>query len=206
MKNVQEYLNRQGYNLKVDGIIGKDTINAANKWVQNYFSFNKWIWTPKALVYVRTDNKLTNSYDDFLLFIRNEKVELIVPCSTTAGKFYVQNPLTSGGITGTAIAVPGQYLWTHKFVTSSNWKSLWLGMPYFQQIKAIDIYRDGNKDTNLDTKVKTNGIFGINLHRGGFGSFIDRWSAGCQVVPDSYWQKIIPYYTNGEIIHFNLIG
>lgn len=105
MKNVQEYLNQRGYNLKVDGIIGEETLQAANKWVQNYFTTKKWIWTPKALVYVRTDNKLTNTYDDFVLVIRNEKVEMIAPCTTTAGKFYVQNPITYGGITGTAIAI-----------------------------------------------------------------------------------------------------
>ena len=206
MKNVQQFLNQRGYNLKVDGVIGQKTLDAANEWVQNYFSNKRWIWIPKSLVFVRTDDKLTNTFDDFLLVIVNEKVVSIVPCSTTAGKFYVQNPITHGGVTGTAIAVPAQYLWTHQFITSSNWKSLWLGMPYFKQVKAIDIYRDGNKDGVIDKTKTQHGLFGINFHRAGAGSLVDRWSAGCQVVPDAYWKDVIKYFTNGELIHFNLIG
>ena len=206
MKSVQTFLNQRGYKLVVDGIIGQKTLDAANEWVQFYFSNKRWIWTPKSLVFVRMDENLTNTYDDFVMLIKNEKVEYIAPCSTTAGRFYVLNPITHGGVTGTAIAVPGQYLWTHKFVTSSNWKSLWLGMPYFQQVKAIDIYRDGNKDGIINKQIVKNGLFGINLHRGGAGSLIDRWSAGCQVIPDKHWTKIIKNFTNGETIHFNLIG
>lgn len=206
MINVQKYLNQRGYNLKEDGIIGQQTLDAANKWVQSYFSSNRWIWQPKALVFVRLDQNLTNTFDDFVLQIIDEKVIGIYPCSTTAGKFYIQNPITYGGVTGTAIAIPGQYHFSHQFITSSNWKSLWLGMPYFKQIASISIYRDGNKDGVIDKKTIQKGLFGINLHRGGLGSLIDRWSAGCNVTPDKYWVEIIKHYTNGEIIHYNLIG
>ena len=79
-------------------------------------------------------------------------------------------------------------------------------MPYFKQIKAIDIYRDGNKDGAIDKTKTQNGLFGINFHRAGAGSLVDRWSAGCQVVPDAYWKEVIKYFTSGELIHFNLIG
>ena len=81
---------------------------------------------------------------------------------------------------------------------------MWLGCPYFQQVKPIQIFRDGNKDGNLDEKVIQKGLFGINMHQAGLGNFIDNWSAGCQVVPKAYWLKVIPYFKNGEIIDFSL--
>lgn len=195
MKHVQQYLNRFGCNLKDDGVIGDKTKAEIKKYV-----FRQ----TKGITWVRCDKKLTNTFDDFgVLWVNNEVAE-VFPCSTTAGKHYIQNPITYGGITGTAIAAAQYVLGSHQFKTSSNWKSLWLGMPYFQQIKPIQIFRDGNKDANLDEKVIQKGLFGINMHQAGLGNFIDNWSAGCQVVPKAYWLKVITYFKNGEIIDFSL--
>jgi len=196
MKQIQQYLNRFGCNLVVDGIIGNKTKAELKKYV-----FNQ----TKGITWVRCDKKLTNTFDDFgVLWVNGEIVE-VFPCSTTAGKHYIQNPITYGGVTGTAIAAAQYVLGSHQFKTSSNWKSLWLGMPYFQQIKPIQIFRDGNKDANLDEKVIQKGLFGINFHQAGLGNFIDNWSAGCQVVPKAYWLKVITHFKNGEIIDFSLI-
>jgi hypothetical protein len=82
---------------------------------------------------------------------------------------------------------------------------LWLGAPYFAQVGAMKIYRDGNKDNKIDEVNVQVGLFGINLHRAGLGSFIDNWSAGCQVVPDKYWFEVVKHFTNGEKIDFVLI-
>lgn len=197
MKQVQDYLNLLGANLKPDGVIGPLTISALEKYLPKKVH--------KGIVWVRCDERLTNTYDDFgVLFVGNRVVS-VFPCSTTAGKHYVQNPITHGGVTGTAIACRQTVTGSHKFVSNANWKSLWLGAPYFQQIKPIKIYRDGNKDEVIDTKVIQEGLFGINLHRAGLGSFIDRWSAGCQVVPDKYWFNVVKYFKDGEIIDFVLI-
>jgi len=196
MKQVQQYLNRFGCNLVVDGIIGSKTKAELKKYV-----FNQ----TKGITWVRCDKKLTNTFDDFgVLWVGGEIVE-VFPCSTTAGKHYIQNPITYGGITGTAIACSQLVIGSHQFKTSANWKSLWLGCPYFQQVKPIQIFRDGNKDANIDEKIIQKGLFGINFHQAGLGNFIDNWSAGCQVVPKTYWLKVIPYFKDGEIIDFSLI-
>jgi len=195
MKHIQQYLNRFGCNLEVDGVIGKDTKAEIKKYV-----FRQ----TKGITWVRCDKKLTNTFDDFgVLWIDGEVAE-VFPCSTTAGKHYIQNPITYGGVTGTAIAAAQYVQGSHIFKTAANWKSLWLGMPYFAQIKPIQIFRDGNKDGNLDEKVIQKGLFGINFHQAGLGNFIDNWSAGCQVVPKAYWLKVIAHFKDGEIIDFSL--
>jgi hypothetical protein len=196
MKQVQEYLNKFGCNLIVDGIIGQKTKSEIKKYITNQ---------KKGITWVRCDDQLTNTYDDFgVLWIGGEVIS-VFPCSTTAGKYYIQNPITHGGITGTAIAAKQYVKYSHVFRTSPNWKSLWLGAPYFQQIKPILIYRDGNKDSKINELNIQTGLFGINLHRAGLGSFIDKWSAGCQVVPDKYWFEIVKYFCNGEKIDFVLV-
>ena len=195
MKQVQQYLNRFGCNLVVDGIIGDKTKAEIKKYVFNQI---------KGITWVRCDKKLTNTFDDFAVLWVNGEVAEVFPCSTTAGKHYIQNPITYGGVTGTAIAAAQYVRGSHQFKTSSNWKSLWLGMPYFQQIKPIQIFRDGNKDAVLDEKVIQTGLFGINFHQAGLGNLIDNWSAGCQVVPKAYWLNVIKHFNNNEIIDFSL--
>ena len=195
MKQVQQYLNRFGCNLVVDGIIGDKTKAEIKKYV-----FNQ----TKGITWVRCDKKLTNTFDDFGVLWVNGEVAEVFPCSTTAGKHYIQNPITYGGVTGTAIAAAQYVKGSHQFKTSANWKSLWLGMPYFQQIKPIQIFRDGNKDSVLDEKVIQKGLFGINFHQAGLGNLIDNWSAGCQVVPKAYWLNVIKHFNNNEIIDFSL--
>jgi hypothetical protein len=196
MKQVQSYLNRFGCNLVVDGIIGPQTKAEIKKYITNQ---------KKGITWVRCDDQLTNTFDDFGVLWVGGEVASVFPCSTTAGKHYIQNPITHGGITGTAIAARQTVKYSHVFKSAPNWKSLWLGAPYFAQVGAMKIYRDGNKDNKIDEINVQNGLFGINLHRAGLGSFIDNWSAGCQVVPDKYWFEVVKHFTNGEKIDFVLI-
>ena len=204
MEKVQILLNEYGYNLVVDGVIGPKTTNALQDFVGRELNKRGWVKPNKGFVFIRTDNKLTNTFDDVCVRFNGGKVDSVSNCTTTAGYFYVYNPLTNGGVTGTAIAKEQQVIGSHKFVTSSNWKSLWLGAPYFQQVKPIVVYRDGNKDNNIDRNKTQTGLFGINFHRGGLGSIIDRWSAGCQVVPDKQWYKMIDIFQNGELIDYTM--
>jgi len=205
MKNIQTILKQKGYYAEeIDGIIGPKSLEAVSKYVADEIKKRNWIPVKTGLVYIRLDQSLTNTFDDVVVRFNNGVVDRVAPCSTTAGDYWLFNPITYGGVTGTAIAAEQQVIGSHKFVTSGSWKSLWLGAPYFQQVKPIKIYRDGNKNRILDKIITQIGLFGINLHRAGLGSLIDRWSAGCMVVPDKFWFDFISIFVNGQEISFNL--
>lgn len=205
MKELQILLIEKGYGpLTIDGAIGPKSLAALEKYLKAEFSALGYKWFPKMLVGIRTDDRMSNTFDDFMVVVLQNQVMKVYPCSTTAGKHYIKNPITYGGITGTAVLLEGQYA-AHNFVTSANWKSLWLGAPYFQQTRPVTIYRDGNRDEVLDRKITQKGLFGINIHRAGIGSFIDNWSAGCQTVPDKYWYEICKHFMNGEALNYTLI-
>lgn len=195
---------KSNFNLTEDGVIGSKTLWATLEVVKRELKARSFDFPKKGLIYIRTDEKLTNTFDDFVLRINESVIDIIAPCSTTAGDFYVKNPVTSGGITGTAITIEQQVKLSHKFVTG-NWANLWLKGPYFQQMRPLRVYRDGNKDGVIDTVLSVVGMFGINLHRGGLGNLINRWSAGCNVTPDEYWFQIIKIFENGEYIDYTLI-
>jgi len=206
MKYIQDFLNKQGYQLQPDGIIGKNTLEAAENYVRKTCLANKFTVPKKGIVYVRTDEKLTDTFDDFGCLFIDDKLVKIFRASTTAGSYYVKNPITYGGITGTAITIaPQQVKNSHQFVTSANYKTLWLGGPFFRQIRELAIYRDGNKDSVIDKKIVTKGLFGIQLHHGGLGNLIYNWSAGCNVAPKVEWFDVAKYFTNGEIIDYTII-
>lgn len=205
MKTFQQILKDKGYySLAIDGIIGPKSLEGANYFVLDELNKRGWIHPKNDIVWIRTDQVLDNKFADYAVRFNNGKADMVVPCSTTAGDFYVFNPLTVGGITGTAIACEQQVIKSHTFITNANWKSLWLGAPYFMQTSPIKIFRDGNKDRNIDTAIITTGLYGMNWHKGGWGSWVDNWSAGCNVVPDKYWFEMIKIFVNKELYNFTL--
>lgn len=205
MKRLQQILNEKGAQLTVDGIIGPQTLKAADWVVSNLIASKKWLRPKDGLVFLRTDQVLSNSFDDFAVVYKGSVCVAVVPCSTTAGDKYIFGPITHMGITGTAIAAEQQVIGSHRFVTSRNWRTLWLGAPYFQQVLPITIWRDGTRDRKLDKVNKQVGLFGINFHRAGTGLTIGSWSAGCQVIPDTHWFQIVNNFANGQVIDFTLI-
>jgi hypothetical protein len=206
MKNFQKLLKDRGYySGAIDGIVGPLTLGGAKQWIDAEMNIRGWVKPVNDLVWIRTDQSFDNKFADYVVRFNNRVADMILPCSTTPGDFYIFNPLTVGGITGAAVAAEQQVIASHKFVTSGTWSSLWLGAPYFYQSGAIEIYRDGNKDRNLDKAVKTKGWYGINFHRGGIGSFVDNLSAGCMVVPDARWFEAIKIFQPNQLINFTLI-
>jgi hypothetical protein len=205
MIRLQEYLNDKGYNLTEDGVIGEKTKTALLTYIIKTYQQNKYRSQNKMLVWIRTDQNLTNGFDDFCVLVINSKIEYICKATTTAGDYYIFNPITSGGIKGTAITLKQQIVESHEFITSKNWSNLWLGMPYFKQVKPLDIYRDWNCDRVISTLKKTFGIYGINLHQMGIGNFINNWSAGCNGTSKTDWTKIVQYFTAGEKIDYTLL-
>lgn len=206
MKNLQTLLNTKfNAGLDVDGDAGRLTKEATTDFVLSEITKRSWTAPKTDLVYLRLDQSLTNTFDDVVARFVGGKVDMVAPCSTTAGDYYIFNPITSGGIKGTAIACEQQLIASHRFVSSKNWATLWLKGPYFQQEKDMRIYRDGNMDRKLDRAVLQAGKFGINWHRAGIGNFINNWSAGCMVTPDAYWWEIIRAFNVGQLYNFTLI-
>lgn len=205
MVNLQKALNRYNAGLTEDGIIGAKTLTAAESILKKQFASRKWVWPVKGLIWIRLDDNLTDTFDDFVVRVQAGKVDMAAPCSTTAGDYYILNPITYQGITGTAIALEQQVLKCHQFITNKSFALLWTKQPYFQQSRPLKIYRDKNKDRKINREVVTEGMYGINLHRGWAGNRNWNCSAGCQIVPDAYWLGLIQPFYNGEYIDFNLI-
>jgi len=206
MKAFQQILKDRGYySGAIDGIIGPLSLAGAKQWIDAEMNIRGWVKPVNDLVWIRTDQSFDNKFSDYCIRFNNRIADMIMPCSTRPGNYWIFNPVTVGGITGTAIACEQQVIGSHTFVTSPNWKSLWLGAPYFMQTGAIEIYRDGNKDKTIDKTIKTKGWYGINFHRGGLGSIVDQWSAGCMVVPDSRWFEAIKIFQNNALYNYTLI-
>ena len=206
MRNFQQILKDRGYYTgAIDGIVGPLTLGGAKAWIDAEMTKRGWVKPVNDLVWIRTDQTFDNRFSDFVVRFNNRIADMIMPCSTTPGDFIIFNPLTVGGITGSAVACEQQVIGSHRFVTSGSWSSLWLGAPYFFQQGAIDIWRDNTRDRKLDKTVKTRGWYGINFHRGGLGSLVDQWSAGCLVVPDARWYEAIKIFSANQLINFTLI-
>ena len=206
MKHFQQILKDRGYySGPIDGIIGSLTLTGAKRFINDELFKRDWKQPQTELVWLRLNKTFDNKFSDVCLRFNNGIVDFILPCSTRPGNYWIYNPTTTGGITGTAIACEQQVINSHTFITSANWKSLWLGAPYFMQTSAIDIFRDKNKDNIINSDIKTRGFYGINFHRGGIGSAVDNWSAGCMVVPDNRWFEAIKVFKHNQITNFTLL-
>jgi len=206
MKQFQQILKDRGYYQgNIDGIVGPLTLGGAKQWIDAEMDSRGWVKPVTDLVWIRTDQSFDNKFADYVVRFNNRVADMIMSCSTTPGDYIVFNPLTVGGITGSAVACEQQVIGSHKFVTAPDWKHLWLNAPYFFQAGAIEIWRDANKDRKLDKNVKTKGWYGINFHRGGIGHAVDSWSAGCLVVPDVRWFEAIKIFQPNQLINFTLI-
>ena len=98
-------------------------------------------------------------------------------CTTDPGTYYLQNPMN---VNGTAIVRPGQYRKSHELGKHGGAS----GYEAMVQVGTLGIWRDSDKDTQLDYGVNPTEAqwAGINIHRAGANSTqVDRWSAGCQV-------------------------
>lgn len=144
----------------------------------NYSYFEKGSYNLN-IIGVRSKERINNNtFDDYIIVEYKDSygkwIRNVFPATTNPGVYWLTNPCSSAGC---AILVPGQWrqCWTiglHK----NKYKAL-------VQCKPIKVYRDNNKDKNLDYNVKIQeGIFGINIHKAGIDSkYVDNWSAGCQV-------------------------
>ena len=153
-----------------------------------------------------TKGRVTNAFDD-LMTISYKCEEGYwhyneFNCTTDPGSHWVKKILNKKGV---AILKPGQYRGSHKLRLHQG-KYLALG-----QKKEVTVYRDNNRDNNYDlNESKTDtGIFGINIHRAtaktsGRSKFVDKWSAGCQVIASNNdWYKFLDICQRARDIHGN---
>ena len=131
-----------------------------------------------------TENRLTNAYDDLITVSTLKNGKWIHKCwaaTTDPGEYWVNHPMNKNGC---AILVPGQYYNTYKITKHRNsYDAL------CQRGGKVSVYRDGNKDDiyDHDPESITAGYYGINIHRSSAhrkGSYINKYSAGCQVFAD----------------------
>ena len=131
-----------------------------------------------------TNGRVTNKFDDTMTisYIDNDMKWQYneYNCTTDPGDDWVDNPMLEKGV---AILKPGQYSKSHK-IRLHGGKYTALG-----QQNNVKVYRDANKDGVYDYNEDTvdEGLFGINIHRatalsGKTSTYIDKWSAGCQVI------------------------
>lgn len=133
------------------------------------------------------NNNSTNEFDDVICVAwidskdSKQKVEYF-PCTTKSGKHWLLNPINSSG---TAILVEGQYRGAYK-IGIHNRSRPSASYEALEQVKPMKYYRDGNKDSKHDYSGKIyEGIYKTNIHRAaesGWSKFVDKWSAGCQVI------------------------
>ncbi len=128
------------------------------------------------IIGIRSNNNVSNSFDDWLYLIKGDDDPLIFPITTDPGTYWLNNPLS---VDGTAVLVPGQYIGSHKIgLHQGKYEAL-------KQESYLKVWRDNNKDNIIDKEGKIyQGMFGINIHRSNPTSesqIVEKWSAGCQV-------------------------
>ena len=141
------------------------------------FEKHSYIWPDFHLVGIRSKANTPNRFDDIIAVIDHNEI-FWFNCTTNAGTHWLKNLLNPKGC---ANLVPRQYVNT--FVLG-----LHKGIKALKQFRPVYVYRDGNKnDLAEETAVIDCGMFGIDIHQANaklISQWVDRWSAGCQVVPD----------------------
>lgn len=130
------------------------------------------------IVGIRSNANKPNEFDDLIGVVNGDQINWFTG-TTNPGTHWLKNLLNPKG---TALLVPGQYIDTWKIgMHQGKYKAL-------VQSKPVTVFRDKDMDAIAEeTAVKDTGLFGINIHRANataVSKFIDKWSAGCQVLND----------------------
>lgn len=132
------------------------------------------------LVGIRVGLSATNKFDDTFVVFRAGTHGSVwaadyFPCTTDAGYHHLEHGLTKG----TAILAPGQYVDAYGLGKHQG------KYDALVQVGPVTVYRDRNKDHELDYANPDTGLFGINIHRANPNTTskqVDKWSAGCTVI------------------------
>lgn len=126
-------------------------------------------------------DKQNNDFNDVLVCIYKDQndtwIKQIWECTTDPGLKSLKQFENSKGC---AILVPNQYRGAYQIgLHKGQYEAL-------VQRKAVEVYRDNNKDNILDFNPQKidRGMFGINIHKSNPTTesvIVDGWSAGCTV-------------------------
>lgn len=121
----------------------------------------------------------TNVWDDVIGIAyreNGEKKVVAYEASTDPGFYYLEHLLNENGC---AILVPGQYRSSHKIrLHSGRYEAL-------GQCGPLRVFRDGDLDNEHDLDSETiqeSSSMGLNVHHGYNAKYVERNSAGCQVI------------------------
>ncbi len=129
---------------------------------------------------IRANENISNTFNDLVCVMYKKNGSWILrkfDATTDPGLYYRKSPLNKNG---TAILVPGRYPGGFKIgMHHGSYQAL-------VQNKPLKLYRDNNKDATLDRTGKIyEEMAGINIHRASStttSKYVDKWSAGCQVL------------------------
>ena len=144
--------------------------------IKNEFKRLNYKWFDFHFVGIRSKKNEQNIFDDTFCLINGNDIKHF-SCTTNPGTFWLLNLMNKKGA---ALLKPNQYVDTWAFGNHlGQYKA-------FIQIKPVEVFRDANLNSIAEeSKVIDKGIFGINIHRASsnfISKFIDKWSAGCQVI------------------------
>lgn len=135
----------------------------------------KYNWYSFHIIGIRSKQDAVNVFDDVLYLVDDDKL-FKYQITTNPGTHWLVNVMNPKGA---AVLKPDQYVNTWEL---GKHRGLYTALV---QVKPVSVYRDNNKDNKSDeTGAIDYGLFGINIHRSSENSistFIDKWSAGCQV-------------------------
>ena len=131
------------------------------------------------IVVERKNRVFTNKFDDTIYWLWKDDTNTwnlkSTNCTSKAGLYYAQNPLSS---LGTGILKTGYYKGSHKL---GYHKGKYVALV---QNKELPVWRDNDKDDWIDYVKEEEGWFGINIHRANpsiESINVDKWSAACIV-------------------------
>lgn len=133
------------------------------------------------IVGLRSRSVIPNRFDDELhVFFQTASQDWeyhVFRITTDPGTYWLLNPMQQQG---TAILAMGQYVDAYEIGLHRGQYSALV------QVRPISVLRDYNRNAVLDFKngIVEWGLFGINIHRAeknGTTTFIEKYSAGCQV-------------------------
>lgn len=201
MKNLQKFLG-----VEPDGFIGPKTLASATAYLKS-----KNMLPSCGVIAFRSSRKFTNRFDDYLCAVENSEIVEIIHGTSKPGRASVLN-FSKWNKTGVGFWKPGVLnIGSHVFDKSPNK----YGMPMFKQRKPIAIYRDGNKDDNIDSvnPEMAGPECTFQLHcmsvLTGFvdwsKALVEGWSAGCMGAVKSEWAKLIRHFNHGDVVSTGVV-